>query len=55
MIVILGALLGAVLGVLAAKRRGGSGLDLAQYAGAYALVFGIIALVITVIIARLSV
>ena len=54
MIIILAALLGAVLGALNAKRRGGSGLDMAQYAGTYALVFGIVALFVTVIIARMS-
>ena len=53
MIVTISAILGALFGFLQAKKRGGSGLDLAQYAGAYALVFGIVALVVTTILMRL--
>ena len=42
MIVILSALIGAVLGGLTAKRRGGNRLDIAQYAGAYAIGFALL-------------
>ena len=35
-----------------AKRRGGTWLDIAQYAGSYALAFGIVGLFVTVFVMR---
>jgi hypothetical protein len=44
MIVIAAALCGALVGALTAKRRNGSGLDMAQYAAGYGVAFGVAAL-----------
>ncbi|ETX30723.1 apolipoprotein acyltransferase [Roseivivax isoporae] len=48
MIVILGALLGAVIGGMTAKRRKGNRLDIAQYAAGYAILFALVGLVATI-------
>ncbi len=53
MITIVAALLGAFYGAITAKKRGGSPLDMAQYGGAYALVFAVIGLFVSVIVARM--
>jgi hypothetical protein len=47
-------LLGALWGAFMASRRGGRALDIAQYAGALAILGGIIGILLTVILARLS-
>ena len=52
MIVVAFAIVGALIGGANAKRRGGTGLDIAQYAGSYALAFGIIGLFVTVFLMR---
>ena len=52
MIVLAGAVLGAILGVWNARRRGGSRLDMAQYGAATAIAFALIGLIITVMIHR---
>ena len=52
MIVFGGAVFGAVLGGSIAKRRGGSRLDIAQYAASSALIFAILGMVATVVIHR---
>lgn len=52
MIVIAAALIGAILGGLAAKRRGGNKLDIAQYSAGYAMAFIVVALIATVVIDR---
>ena len=52
MIVLAGAILGAILGAWNAKRRGGGRLDILQYATATAIAFALIGLIITVIIHR---
>ncbi|WP_270733019.1 hypothetical protein [Shimia sp. Alg240-R146] len=54
MIVILGALLGALTGGVTAKRRGGKKVDILRYAVIYAMIFGMLGLFITLIIHRLS-
>lgn len=46
------AAIGAVIGILQAKRRGGKALDMAQYAGVYAMIFGILGVVVQLIIIR---
>lgn len=53
MIVIGGLGLGAVLGALAARRRGGKGADMAQYAAGYGIALGLLGLLVTVILERL--
>ena len=55
MIVIAGAVLGAVLGALTAKKRGGSRLDMAQYAAASAIALSLAGLILTLIIHRAAV
>ncbi|MEY2956997.1 MAG: hypothetical protein ACO3BE_07075 [Gemmobacter sp.] len=50
MIVLAGALLGALLGIAQARRRGGTRLDLAHHAAAYALAFAILGLFLTLIV-----
>ncbi|MWD29792.1 apolipoprotein acyltransferase [Aquicoccus sp. SCR17] len=52
MIVILAGLLGAALGALNAKRRGGRVPDMLQYAAGYGVAFAIIGLIITIAIDR---
>lgn len=46
------AAIGAVIGIFQAKRRGGKPLDMAQYAGVYAMIFGIIGVIVQLIIIR---
>lgn len=52
MLVIGGAILGTIIGALTARKRGGTGLDMAQYAAGYGIAFALIALVATVMIHR---
>ena len=52
MIVLLGAMLGAVTGGLTARGRGGNRLDIAQYAAGFGIAFALIGLVVTIIIDR---
>jgi hypothetical protein len=52
MIVIGAALLGALIGGYTAKKRQGTVLDIAQYATSFAIAFGIVGLIITVIVHR---
>jgi hypothetical protein len=52
MIVIAAALLGALIGGLTARKRGGNRLDIAQYAAGYAMAFIVVGLIATVIIDR---
>ncbi len=52
MIVILGALIGAIVGGLTARRRKGNRLDIAQYAAGYGIAFGLVGLIVTVLIDR---
>jgi len=53
MYVIPGLVLGALLGGLTAKRRGGKALDIAQYATVYALIGGVLGVFITVAVNRI--
>ena len=55
MIVILGAIVGAALGALIARRRKGALADILQYAFIYCLIFSLAGLFLTLIIHRLSV
>ena len=54
MVIFLSAILGALYGAMVARKRGGSGRDLAQYAATHALIFTIIGVFVTVIITRLA-
>lgn len=48
MIVIFGALLGAIIGGTTAKRRKGNWADIAQYAVVYAIAFGLLGFLVTI-------
>ena len=52
MIVIAGALIGAIWGATTAKKRGGKGADQAQYAAGYGIALAILGLFITLMIDR---
>ena len=53
MIIVLALAAGAATGALKARKRGGHKLDMAQYAAGYAIAFGLVGLIITIIIGRL--
>jgi hypothetical protein len=53
MIIIAGLGLGALLGAVVAKRRGGRGADMAQYAAGFGILFGLIGLFATILLERL--
>ena len=54
MIVLLGAILGAITGALIARRRKGSLADILQYAFVFALMFTLAGLFLTLIIHRMA-
>jgi hypothetical protein len=54
MIVLAAVLCGAVLGALTARRREGTGLDIAQYAAGYGIAFGVLGLFLTLAIGALG-
>lgn len=47
-----GLLIGAIVGALSAKSRGGKTLDLLQWAAVFAMIFGLIGLITLVFIER---
>jgi hypothetical protein len=49
---VIGIVLGAVTGAIVAKRKGGRALDMAQYAGSFAILFGLIGLFLAIYLAR---
>jgi hypothetical protein len=53
MVVLGGILLGAIIGVGLARKRGGKALDLWQYGAGFGIAFGLLGLFLTIIIARL--
>lgn len=52
MIVIIGAVIGAIIGGTLARRRKGGTADILQYAAVYALIFALIGLFATIMITR---
>ncbi len=52
MIIIGAMLLGAVIGGVTAKRRGGNRLDIAQYAVGYAIAFTLVGVLATILVDR---
>ena len=52
MIYIPAGLIGGLIGAYTARRRGGKGLDIAQYAAAYAIAFALLGLIVTIILDR---
>lgn len=53
MIVIMGAVGGAIWGGYLARRRKGNRLDILQYAAASAIAFGLVALFATILLSRI--
>lgn len=53
MFVIGGLVLGAIWGAWTARRRGGKPADMAQYAAAFGMAFGLVGLFVTLILDRL--
>ena len=53
MIVFAGALAGAVYGVVLARRREGTGADMAQYGAGFAIAFAILGLFLTIVLERM--
>ncbi|VAV87445.1 hypothetical protein MNBD_ALPHA07-2305 [hydrothermal vent metagenome] len=53
MIILFGAILGAIFGAFKARRRKGKPADIAQYAFIYAVLFALIALFITITFFRM--
>lgn len=54
MIVIAGLVLGAAMGAITASRRGGTRLDLLQYAAGYGIAFCLLGVVLTIFIDRMA-
>ena len=54
MIPIVSALIGGLLGARAAKKRGGKGLDIAQYATAFAIAFALLGVIFGIVIENLA-
>ena len=55
MIVIAALVLGTLLGVLTAQKRNGNLADMLQYGAVYAIAFGIVGMLATLIIHRMAV
>ena len=49
---LLSGLFGAILGAAIARKRRGKGLDMAQYAACYGILFALIGLILTIIVDR---
>jgi hypothetical protein len=54
MIILAGLVLGALTGAAVARRRGGRGIDQAQYAAGYGIAFGILSVFVTIFLARMG-
>ena len=52
MLILIGALSGAIIGGMTAYRRKGNKLDIAQYAAGYAMAFTIVSMILAVILDR---
>ncbi len=52
MITLIGAILGAVIGALVARRRRGTTADMLQYAAVYGIIFALAGLFLTIFIVR---
>ncbi len=55
MIVLAGLAFGALFGAMLAKKRGGKGLDMAQYAAGFGIAFGLLGMFLTIFIERMLV
>lgn len=54
MIVVTGLIAGGALGALRARARGGNTLDMLQYGAVYAVIFGVLGALVTVLLARIG-
>ncbi|MEM9551133.1 MAG: apolipoprotein acyltransferase [Pseudomonadota bacterium] len=54
MIVLGGGILGAIIGAVSARKRGGNRWDMAQYAAGYGIAFMLLALILNVILLRIA-
>ncbi|MGV6803774.1 MAG: hypothetical protein ACWA49_06165 [Ruegeria sp.] len=55
MILVVGmAILGAVIGALTARKRKGSGADIAQYAAGYGIAFALVGLALSLLLVRMA-
>lgn len=52
MVVIAGLVFGGLWGALLAKKRGGKGLDIAQYAAGYGIAFALVGMFLTIFLER---
>ena len=52
MLSIAGLVIGALWGGVRAKRRGGSGFDVAQYAAAHGLILAMVGLFVSIVVLR---
>jgi hypothetical protein len=52
MIVIFGALLGAIIGGITAKRSKGNWADVAQYAAGFGICFGLVGMILTIVLEK---
>jgi hypothetical protein len=52
MIILLGAIIGAIAGGTIARRRKGNAADIAQYAVVYAIAFGLLGFILTIAIEK---
>ncbi len=52
--ILAGLILGGAFGAWQARRRKGNRLDMAQWAAVYAILFGLIGLILTITIGRLA-
>jgi len=47
------AIIGALIGGVSAKRRGGNGKDIAQYAAVFAIIFSVAGMILSVFLTRI--
>ena len=48
------AAIGAVIGVIQARRKGGKALDMLQFGAVYGIIFGLIAVVLMIVLVRMG-
>lgn len=53
MIVIVALIAGAVIGALSARKRNGTTLDVLQYTAVYAIIFGVVGMLATILVHRI--
>ena len=51
--VLIVAVIGALIGGYSAKKRGGNGKDIAQYAAVFAIIFTVLGMILSVVVTRM--